>query len=70
LEIEKARIEAQKEIAAMQVGATAAAARDKLKQQMEAEGVRMGIDAAKHRAQMAQQRAQSSQNRTPRDKKE
>ena len=50
LEIEKARIEAQKEIAAMQVGATAAAARDKLKQQMEAEGVRMGIDAAKHRA--------------------
>ena len=70
LEIEKARIEAQKEIAAMQVGATAAAARDKLKQQMEAEGVRMGLDAAKHRAQMAQQRAQSSQNRTPRDKKE
>ena len=68
LEIEKSRIEAQKEIAAMQVGATAAAAKDKLRQQMEAEGVRMGIDAAKHRAQMAQQRA--SQNRTPRDRKE
>jgi hypothetical protein len=68
LEIEKARIEAQKEIAAMQVGATAAAARDKLKQQMEAEGVRMGIDAAKHKAQLAVQRA--SQNRTPRDRKE
>jgi hypothetical protein len=68
LEVEKSRIEAQKEIAAMQVGATAAAAKDKLKQQMEAEGVRIGIDAAKHRAQLAQQRAM--QNRTPRDRKE
>ena len=64
LEIEKARIEAQKEIAAMQVSATAAAARDKLAKQQELEGVRMGIDAAKHRAQLAQQRA--GQNRTPR----
>ena len=58
LEIERARIESQKQIAAMQVGATAAAARDKLKQQMEAEGVRMGIDAAKHRAQMSMQQRQ------------
>jgi hypothetical protein len=75
LEIEKARIAAQKEIAAMQVGATAAAARDKLAKQQELEGTRMGIDAAKHRAQMAMQKAQSqqnrvAQNRTPRDKKE
>ena len=70
LEIEKARIAAQKEIAAMQVGATAAAARDKLAKQQELEGTRMGIDAAKHRAQMAMQKAQSQQNRTPRDKKE
>jgi hypothetical protein len=68
LEIEKARIMAQKEIAAMQVGATAAAARDKLNKQQELEGTRMGIDAAKHRAQMAMQKA--SQNRAPRDKKE
>jgi hypothetical protein len=68
LEIEKARIAAQKEIAAMQVGATAAAARDKLAKQQELEGTRMGIDAAKHRAQMAMQKA--SQNRAPRDKKE
>jgi len=68
LEIEKARIMAQKEIAAMQVGATAAAARDKLAKQQELEGTRMGIDAAKHRAQMAMQKA--SQNRAPRDKKE
>ena len=68
LEIEKARIMAQKEIAAMQVGATAAAAKDKLAKMQEMEGVRMGIDAAKHKAQMQQQRSQ--QNRTPRDKKE
>jgi hypothetical protein len=66
LRIEESRIEAQKEIAAMQVGATAAAARDRLKQQMEADGVRMGLDAAKHKAQMAQQaRQQSSQNNKP-----
>jgi hypothetical protein len=70
LEIEKSRIMAQKEIAAMQVGATAAAAKDKLAKQQELEGTRMGIDAAKHRAQMAMQKAQSQQNRTPRDKKE
>lgn len=56
IEIEKARIAAQKEIAAMQVSATAAAAKDKLNKQMEAEGARMGIDVAKHRAQMATQR--------------
>jgi hypothetical protein len=66
LEIEKERIAAQKEIAAMQVGATAAAARDKLNKQMEAEGVRMGIDAAKHRAQMMQQaRQREAQSNKP-----
>jgi hypothetical protein len=75
LEIEKSRIEAQKEIAAMQVSATAAAARDKLNKSMELEGTRIGVEAAKHKAQMQQQRAQShqnrmAQNRVPRDKKE
>ena len=64
LEVEKSRIDAQKEIAAMQVAATAAAAKDKLAKMQELEGARMGIDAAKHRAQLAQQRA--TQNRTPR----
>jgi hypothetical protein len=68
LRIEESRIEAQKEIAAMQVGATAAAARDKLKQQMEAEGVRMGIDAAKHRAQMSMQQRQYDTRSTRKDK--
>ena len=57
LEIEKARIEAQMQIAAMQVGANAAAKKDQLAKQQEAEGVRMGIDAAKHKAQMAVQMA-------------
>jgi len=65
LRIEESRIEAQKEIAAMQVGAQSAAARDKLAKQQEMEGMRMGIDAAKHKAQLASQRF-NQQNRTPR----
>ena len=68
IRIEESRIEAQKEIAAMQVGASAAAARDKLKQQMESEGVRMGIDAAKHRAQMSMQQRQYDTRSTRKDK--
>ena len=58
LRIEESRIAAQKEIAAMQVAATAAAKRDQLNKQQEAEGARMGIDIAKHKAQMAVQQAQ------------
>jgi len=61
LEIEKSRIDAQMQIAAMQVGAQTAAKRDQLNKQQETEGVRMGIDAAKHRAQMAVQMAQRQQ---------
>jgi hypothetical protein len=69
LEIEKARIAAQKEIAAMQVAATAAANKDRLAKQMETDGVRMGLDAAKHRAQMAVQMAQrAAQNKQPSNK--
>jgi len=67
LRIEESRIAAQKEIAAMQVAAQAAANRDKLAKQQETEGMRMGIDAAKHKAQIATQNAQrNQQNRTPR----
>jgi len=69
LRIEESRIAAQKEIAAMQVGAQSAAARDKLAKQQEMEGMRMGIDAAKHKAQVAAQLASqrfNQQNRTPR----
>jgi hypothetical protein len=66
IRVEEARIAAQKEIAAMQVAATAAAKRDQLNKQQEAEGARMGIDVAKHRAQMAVQQAQrAAQNKQP-----
>jgi hypothetical protein len=58
LEIEKSRIEAQMQIAAMQVSATSAAKRDQLQKQQQTEGVRLGLDAAKHRAQLAVQAAQ------------
>jgi hypothetical protein len=71
LRIDEARIAAQKEIAAMQVAATAAAAKDKLAHQSEIEGVRMGMDAAKHRTQMAVQQAQRAAQKSPsRPKKE
>jgi hypothetical protein len=69
IEIEKSRIAAQKEIAAMQVGATAAAARDKAQKQQQTEGMRMGIDIAKSRAQMAQQRGQQQQQQKQPPKK-
>ena len=65
LQIEQARIAAQKEIAAMQVGASAAAAKDKLQKQQELEGVRIGADIAKHKAQMAIQIAGQRANQKP-----
>ena len=63
LRIEESRIEAQKEIAAMQVAATSAAARDRATKQQETEGVRMGVDIAKQKAQLAHQRNQQFQQR-------
>ena len=70
IRIEESRIEAQKEIAAMQVGAQSAAKRDQLAKQQETEGMRMGIDAAKHRAQIAVQQAQrAAQRNQPSNKK-
>jgi hypothetical protein len=71
LRIEESRIAAQKEIAAMQVGAQSAAKRDQLQRQQQTEGMRMGIDAAKHRAQMAVQQAQrAAQRNQPSNKKD
>jgi hypothetical protein len=58
IRIEESRIAAQKEIAAMQVAANAAAQKDKLNRQQESEGMRIGADIAKHRAQMSIQQAQ------------
>jgi len=58
IRVGESRIAAQKEIAAMQVAATAAAQKDKLARQQESEGMRIGADIAKHRAQMSAQQAQ------------
>ena len=69
LEIEKERISAQKEIAAMQVAASAAAKKDQISRQQETEGARMGIDIAKHRAQMAVQQAQRAAQKSPSNQK-
>ena len=67
LRIEESRIAAQKEIAAMQVGASAAAAKDKLEKQQLIEGTKIGADIAKHKAQMA---VQSAQRASQKPKKE
>jgi len=55
LDIERERIEAQKEIAGMQVGAKSAKDRAELEARQEESGVRMGIDVAKTHAQLQQQ---------------
>jgi hypothetical protein len=55
IRIEEARIASQKEIAAMQVAAQAAANRDRAQKQQETEGLRMGIDIAKHKAETLRQ---------------
>jgi hypothetical protein len=61
IRVEEARIAAQKEIAAMQVAATAATNKDKLHRQMELEGTRIGVDIAKHKAQLHHQKNQAQQ---------
>ena len=63
IRIEEARIEAQKEIAAMQVSAQAAAKKDQLNRQQETDGARMGLEIAKHRAQMQQNKRQSKESK-------
>ena len=68
LRIEESRIVAQKEIAAMQVGASAAAAKDKLEKQQLIEGTKIGVDIAKNRAQMAMQMAQRTSQKPKRER--
>jgi len=68
IKVEQARIAAQKEIAAMQVGASAAAAKDKLQKHQELEGTRIGVDIAKSRAQMAMQMAQRTSQKPKRER--
>ena len=53
IRLEELRIETQKEIAAMQVAATAAASKDKLDRQQELEGLRIGADIAKNKAMLS-----------------
>jgi len=56
LEVEKNRVEAQKEIAGMQVGAKVAKDKAESAARQEMEGLRIGADVAKTQAQMQQQR--------------
>ena len=63
LTIEQARIDSQKEIARMQIAATAATARDRVAKQHETDHHRMGVDVAKHQAQLAHQQRQQAQQR-------
>jgi hypothetical protein len=53
LELEEKRIETQKEIAGMQVGAKAAKDRAELESRMELEGVRLGTQIAEKRTQVS-----------------
>jgi hypothetical protein len=50
LDVERERIEAQKEIAGMQVGAKAAKDRQEFQGKMELEGIKVGSQIAKERA--------------------
>ena len=81
LQIEAARIAAQKEIAAMQVAATAAANKEKMVRQTALDTAKLGMDAAKHREnltnqrqqqfmQMRQQQAQQQQKPAPKKEKQ
>jgi hypothetical protein len=59
LDIEKARIEAQKEIAGMQVGAKAQKDKMDMESKMELEGLRIGAEISRNRTQMTLQERQS-----------
>ena len=61
LEIEKARIAAQKEIAGMQVTAKAQAEKANIASKEKMEGFRMGSEIGKAKAQMAMQEKQNKQ---------
>jgi len=63
IRIEESRIAVQKEIAVMQVAANSAAKLDQMNKKAESDGARMGVDIAKHKAQIQQQRFQTQQNR-------
>jgi post-segregation antitoxin (ccd killing protein) len=60
LELEQNRIEAQKEIAGLQVGAKLATAKGNLDAKQEADGLRMGVDIAREELQMNQQQKEAT----------
>jgi hypothetical protein len=64
IRVEEARIEAQKEIAAMQVAANAASQRDKLNKSMELEGTKLGVQIAKDKAQANRPQRQPERNKS------
>jgi predicted transcriptional regulator len=63
IRVEESRIEAQKEIAAMQVAAQSAAKRDQLDKQQQIEGTRMGLEIAKNKFQAMQNRNRPSKEK-------
>ena len=63
LTVEQARIEAQKEIARMQIAANSATARDRVAKQQETDTARLRVDISKHQSQLAQQQRQQAQQR-------
>jgi hypothetical protein len=65
LDIERERIAAQERIAGMQAGVKAQGDKLKMRQQQEAEGVRMGVDIAKHKAQLSHQSQQNANKAQP-----
>ena len=65
LTIEQARIEAQKEIARMQIAATSATARDRVAKQQETDTARLRVDMSKHQSQLAHQQRQQQQQPKP-----
>lgn len=65
LDIERERIAAQERIAGMQAGVKAQGDKLKLDHQQQAEGVRIGADIAKHKAQLRHQSQQNAQKAQP-----
>jgi len=70
IEIEKSRIAAQKEIAAMQVGAKAQKDKMDLTAKQHLEGVRMGVDIAKTKDQLRMQEKAQQRQQTPKENTE
>lgn len=64
IRVEEARIAAQKEIAAMQVAASSAAAKDKLNKNLELEGAKLGVQIAKERSQMNRPQKQPERSKS------